>query len=85
MQTRRQKLITSILLESHQLALHPSPAQISAALELRSGHKLGGVKAIRAELMRLILDGTIREIETHAGPAPNRYALRDCPCPFCAT
>lgn len=83
MHTRRQKLILSILLESHNVGIHPSPAHISSILERRTEHKLGGVKTIRAELIRLMMDGTIREVETRGGSAANRYRLSACTCPYC--
>jgi hypothetical protein len=83
MQTRRQKLILQLIRNCHALLYHPSPAALADLIEHSTGHRLGGGKTIRAELIRLLEDGSITAIEVGRGTAGTRYTLSDCPCPYC--
>lgn len=84
MHTRRQKLILQLIRDCHRLLYHPSPAAVSELIEHQTGHRLGGAKTIRAELIRLLEDDSITAIEVGSGPAGTRYRLRDCTCQYCS-
>jgi hypothetical protein len=77
MVTRRQREILDLLTRSHELDFHPSPSHLARLVGI------GGEKAIRSELGRLIIEGEINGVEAGSGNAPARYRLKACPCPWC--
>ncbi len=77
MVTRRQREILDLLIRSHALDFHPSPAHLARLVGI------GGEKAIRSELGRLIIEGEINGVEAGSGNAPARYRLISCRCPWC--
>jgi hypothetical protein len=76
--TRRQREILDLLTRCHAVAFHPSPAHLATLVGI------GGERAIRTELGRLIIAGEIDRVEVGSGSAPNRYGLKACPCAWCA-
>ena len=77
MLTRRQREILDLLTRSHAVGFHPSPSHLSGLIGI------GGEKAIRSELGRLIIEGEINGVEPGSGNAPARYRLKACPCWWC--
>ena len=78
MLTRRQREILDLLTRCHAVAFHPSPSHLAGLIGI------GGEKAIRSELGRLIIAGEIDRVEAGSGNAPSRYGLKGCPCSWCA-
>lgn len=77
MVTRRQKEILDLLIRCHAVELHPSPAHLARLVGI------GGEKAIRSELARLIIEGEVNGVEAGSGNTPARYRLKGCPCQWC--
>ena len=77
MVTRRQREILDLLARCHAVDFHPSPAHLSRLVGI------GGEKAIRSELGRLIMEGEVNGVEAGSGNTPARYRLKGCSCPWC--
>ena len=78
MLTRRQREIVDLLTRCHAVGFHPSPAHLAGLIGI------GGERAIRGELGRLIIAGEIDFVEAGSGNTPSRYGLKSCPCSWCS-